>query len=127
MAHRLCPVTWLEQAGHRKKSHHSQDSTFFCNRSAPAGYKVQFNFLQFFWLHTSQQQLQAPKQKRRSWLSIVRVVNLFVSCISWGWAQSHFFRSVWGGCLPLAHHQCHIVDTSKLDHVRSSFGLAILG
>ncbi len=26
MAHRLCPVTWLVQAAHRKKSHHSQDS-----------------------------------------------------------------------------------------------------
>jgi len=150
MAHRLCPVTWLEQASHRKKSHHLQDSTFLCNWSAPAGYKVQFNFLQFFWLHhflffpffvfcycleeqsprkktKSQQKLQAPKQKRRSCLSIVCVVNLFVSCISWGWVQSHFFCSVWGGCLPLAHHQCHIVDTSKLDHIRSSFSLAILG
>jgi len=37
-SHRLCPVTWLKQAGYGKKSHHSCGSTFSRNRPARAGY-----------------------------------------------------------------------------------------
>jgi len=36
----LCPVTWLEQAGYRKKSGHSHSSTFSYDQPALTSYVV---------------------------------------------------------------------------------------